>query len=115
MSLCSLCPYRTRISVTEEPRTLGLNQSLDQEDSTSSSDEENNPPTDEPDQMGNFALCMVLEINDEHPKAWKQAVNESNSLEAMENEVNKLKGKKAWELERTNNMKVLPGVWSYRV
>ncbi len=59
---------------------------------------------------------MVLKINEELARTWKQAINESNWLAAMKNEIDELKGKGAWELvERTDNMNVLPGVWMYRV
>ncbi len=84
-------------------------------DSEPSDDEGYYSPNGESEQPSNLALCMALQMNDQLPKTWKQAINEINWFTAMKNEINELREKGAWELvERDDNMNVLPGVWTYR-
>ncbi len=82
--------------------------------------EENEPPTSADyqvaeDQLLSLGLCMAMTMTEELPITWKQAVNVSHWKEAMEKEIKELQGKGAWVLvDRTDDMKVLPGVWNYR-
>ncbi len=68
----------------------------------------------QPDEV-NLGLCMAMTMTHNLPGSWKQAIHISHWREAMEREVKELHDKGAWVLvDRTNNMKVLPGVWTYR-
>ncbi len=58
---------------------------------------------------------MAITMTEDLPKSWKQAVHVLHWKEAMEKETRELEAKGAWVLvDRTTNMKVLPGVWNYR-
>ncbi len=68
------------------------------------------------DQLQHLGMCMALKTNDKLPRTWKQAMQEPHWLAAMEKEVEELKAKDAWVLvERTEEMRVLPGVWAFRI
>ncbi len=87
-----------------------------EEDSEPSDDEGYDSSNGEHQQLSNLTLCVALKMNDQFPRTWKQAINESIWFTAMKNEINEFQEKGAWELvERTNNIKFLLGVWTYRV
>ncbi len=73
--------------------------------------------SDENDSGTSLGACMALVGNEtSSPATWRQAMNMPEWQRAMEREVNELEGKGAWELiPRPENIKVLPGVWNFRV
>ncbi len=97
-------------------------------DSTSSDDDEQDVDTDIPNALenpnqcptqqteeNNLGLCMAMTTTEEAPRSWKQAIHIRHWKNAMEKEIEQLEAKNAWMLvDRTDNMKVLPGVWNFR-
>ncbi len=85
-------------------------------DSSSSDDKDHDSSIEELAQTDNFALCMALRMNNEHPRTWRQAIQVPHWLSAMEKEVEELQAKGTWDLvEKLDGMNVLPGVWVFRV
>ncbi len=85
-----------------------------EEDMTLSDDETSDSAASEPEHLG---LCMALQAAEESvPRSWKQALHVPCWRKAMENEIKELQAMKTWELTtRTPEMKVVPGLWRYRV
>ncbi len=109
--------------------TLEMKKLHDQvrDDSVTSEDRTDDSIVDEPEapvdrnfdltqpEEANLGLCMAMTMKNNLPGSWKQAIHISHWKEAMEREVQELQDKGAWVLvDRTRNMKVLPGVWTYR-
>ncbi len=87
------------------------------EDSSESECESPSASTEEPEGPADQGLCMALTSNDVNlPTSWRQAILTPKWEDAMAKEVDELRKKDAWELvPRPANVKVLPGVWSFRI
>ncbi len=97
-------------------------------DSTSSDDDEQDVDTDIPNahenpnqcptqqtEENNLGLCMAMTTTEGAPRSWKQAIHIRHWKNAMEKGIEQLEAKNAWILvDRTDDMKVLPGVWNFR-